>query len=167
MFQSLRKGSPIYLFDKTNINAEMGEVSRVENPADQFGNPIFINGLMQPKVAFIDIHALFNGTEKTFSHVNADCSITDSGKEGAIICDNLQEFIAAITSYAKSSERALSEMDKHRVIVEKCGAILNELDPKRKAEKEQAEEIASLKRQMANIEDMLSKALNLHKEETL
>ena len=121
---------------------------------------------MQPKVAFIDIHALFNGTEKTFSHVNADCSITDSGKEGAIICDNLQEFIAAITSYAKSSERALSEMDKHRVIVEKCGAILNELDPKRKAEKEQAEEIASLKRQMANIEDMLSKALNLHKEET-
>lgn len=166
MFQSLRKGSPIYLFDKTNINAEMGEVSRVENPADQFGNPIFINGLMQPKVAFIDIHALFNGTEKTFSHVNADCSITDSGKEGAIICDNLQEFIAAITSYAKSSERALSEMDKHRVIVEKCGAILNELDPKRKAEKEQAEEIASLKRQMANIEDMLSKALNLHKEET-
>lgn len=167
MFQSLRKGSPIYLFDKTNINAEMGEVSRVENPADQFGNPIFINGLMQPKVAFIDIHALFNGTEKTFSHVNADCSITDSGKEGAIICDNLQEFIVAITSYAKSSERALSEMDKHRVIVEKCGAILNELDPKRKAEKEQAEEIASLKRQMANIEDMLSKALNLHKEETL
>ena len=166
MFQSLRKGSPIYLFDKTNINAEMGEVSRVENPADQFGNPIFINGLMQPKVAFIDIHALFNGTEKTFSHVNADCSITNSGKEGAIICDNLQEFIAAITSYAKSSERALSEMDKHRVIVEKCGAILNELDPKRKAEKEQAEEIASLKRQMANIEDMLSKALNLHKEET-
>lgn len=166
MFQSLSKGSPIYLFDKTNINAEMGEVSRVENPADQFGNPIFINGLMQPKVAFIDIHALFNGTEKTFSHVNADCSITDSGKEGAIICDNLQEFIAAITSYAKSSERALSEMDKHRVIVEKCGAILNELDPKRKAEKEQAEEIASLKRQMANIEDMLSKALNLHKEET-
>ena len=166
MFQSLRKGSPIYLFDKTNINAEMGEVSRVENPADQFGNPIFINGLMQPKVAFIDIHALFNGTEKTFSHVNADCSITDSGKEGAIICDNLQEFIAAITSYAKSSERALSEMDKHRVIVEKCGAILNELDPKRKAEKEQAEEIASLKRQMANIENMLSKALNLNKEVT-
>lgn len=165
MFQSLRKGSPIYLFDKKNISAETGEVDRVDNLADQFGNPIFVNGLMQPKVAFVDVYALFDGVAKKFTHVNADCSITDSGEGGAIICDNRQEFTDAIASYARASERVLSEVDKHKAIVEKCESILNDLDPKRRAEKEQADEIANLKQQMANIERMLSQALELKKEQ--
>ena len=153
MFQGLRASSPIYLFDKKNLVAETGEVVRTENPVDQFGNKVFATGLMQPKVAYIDIVALIGGKEVRFNHVSADSSISDSIADGAILCDDRQEFIDAIRSYRKTSERILNEIDTHKDIVNKCDAILADLDPRLKTEKE-------LNARIAKLEEMLARALN-------
>lgn len=159
MFQSLRAGSPIYLFDKNKLTAEVGEVVRIENEVDQFGNKVFLTGLMQPKVSFVDLVASFAGKEVKFNHVYADATITDSGTDGAILCENRQEFVDAIASYKKTSERILSEVENHRNIVERCEDILGEMDPRIRSEKAQSEEIAKLKSDMADIKAMLAQAL--------
>lgn len=159
MFQSLRAGSPIYLFDKNRLTAEVGEVIRVENEVDQFGNKVFLNGLMQPKVSFVDLVASISGKEVKFNHVFADATITDSSTDGAILCENRQEFVDAIASYKKTSERILSEVDHHKNIVERCELILADIDPMIRSEKAQSEKIARLESDMADIKAMLAKAL--------
>lgn len=160
MFQDLRAGMPIYMFDKKDLTAYAGEVVRIENQTDQFGNKVFVMGLAPIKVAYLDIVASINGMETQLKSIKADTSISDSpAPNGAIICDNRQEFIEAIQSFKKTSERILSEVDRHREIVERCDVILSDFDPKAKAEKEQSQEIAQLKSDMSDIKNMLAQVL--------
>lgn len=170
MFQNLRTGSPIYIFNKSKLEAVTGEVLRTENQMDQFGSKVFANGLLQQKVAFLDIVAAVAGEEQRFSHVCADYSITDSGLDGIVLCDNRAEFIEAINAYSRISERVLADKDKHERIVERCRTIVSELDPQKRIEREQAKEIEDLKaslhdlsakydRDMGDLRTMLSQAL--------
>lgn len=160
MFQDLRAGSPIYMFDKKDLAAYAGEVVRIENQKDQFGNKIFISGLAPMKAAYLDIVANINGTETRLETIRAEASLSDSpAPNGAIICDNRPEFIEAVGSFKKTSERILSEIDRHKEIVTKCDSILADFDPQIKAERVKSEEIAQLKHDMDDIKALLAQAL--------
>ena len=156
MFQDLKGGNPIFIFLKDSLSAMAGEVVRIDNQIDQFGNKIYATGLMQPKPAYVDILVRSDGKERSFGHVAASATITDSGDpDGVILCDNRQEFIDAISAYGLNSERIVSEVDRHRQIAQRCREIVSQFDPRVKAEQERAEELSRMKDRMDRMENMM------------
>lgn len=160
MFQGLSSSSPIYLFNKKEKKADIGMVVRLENQVDQFGNKVISSGFMTPKIAFVDIVASIQGSEIKFARVPADASVTDSSIDGIILSDNLQDFLDAVKAFKKISEQRLALREPDEETVAKCNAIIEDFDPQKKQEREQAREIEYLKDKISNIESMLTQALN-------
>lgn len=159
MFNNLRAGSPVYIFYKSNPSYAIGEVIRIENQIDQYGNKVYENLMLQQKAAYVDIVARVNGGEQRFNHIGAEYSITDSGPDGVVLSDNLREFTDAIGAFSKIKEKNVAHHDKDVADIEACRSIMCELDPQKKKESEQAREIEELKQGMAELKAMLSQVI--------
>lgn len=167
MFQGLRVGSPIYLLSKAEPKIDIAEVVSVGNPTAQFNSASFQNGSFAPPTSTVDIKVRIGEQVIDLQKMPAEQSIADFGSSGMVVSESRDAIINEIEGFKKLSIRALEDIDKHKHIVSECDNMLSALNPHLKKEAEQAEEIANLKRGMADLRDdmtdikgMLTKALN-------
>lgn len=151
MFQGIRNSSPIYILHKTEPRLEVGEVVSVSNPLTQYGATAFPAGFGSRTV---DIKVRINETVHDFKGLPAEASIADSGA-GMVVSESKDAILNEIDGFSKNSERALAEVEHHRAVVEECRKMREALNPQLKKEAEQALEIESLKRGMAEIKSMI------------
>lgn len=166
MFQGLRVGSPIYLLSKSEPKIDIAEVVSVGNPTAQYNTASFQNGSFVPPVNTVDIKVRIGEQVIDLQKMPAEQSIADFGSAGMVVSESRDAIINEIDAFKKLSLRALEDVDKHKHIVSECDNMLASLNPHLKKEAEQAEEIANLKRGMADLRDdmtdikgMLTKAL--------
>lgn len=156
MFQNIRKGATLYVLNKQDATLEVGEVMNVTPPQPMYNTQY--QGVFNPPRMYVDIEINAGGKVINLQKLTADATIDD--KNGIIVAENRDAILNEIEVLAKNSQRIIESCDYHNEIVNKCHALIAELNPQLKREAEQAREINDLRQQLSDIKGMLADVLN-------
>lgn len=154
MFQSLRKGTPLYILNKKERNLTIGEVAEVSAPTQQFGTT-YQNGFLAPPKSFVDISVNVNGEIINLQGLPADVTIADFGGTGMVVSESRDQMNSELDAFEATSAKALSEEEMHRDIVAKCKEMRAILNPQIAKEVKQAKEIEGIKAEITEIKSLL------------
>ena len=164
MFQNLRPGTTLYVLNKKDATLDIGKVADV-TPPQMIYPQSYQDGKFTPPMMCVDIDINANGKIITLQKILADATIDD--KNGVIVAEQKDAILNEIEVLAKNSQRIVDGYEYHSEIVNKCHALIEELNPQLKKEAEQAKEINDLKQQvnglsegLDDIKTMLTKVLN-------
>ena len=156
MFQSLRIGTPLYVLRKNEPKLEIGEVTFVGQPVNQFNQPVY--GGTQP--ATVDVNIQIGDKPMNLQKLPAMLTIADCGN-GIVVSESREAISNEINILRQNSQRILESIDQHQAIVQKCNELLAEINPQVKQEAERAKEIESLGNRVGGLENSLAEIKGL------
>lgn len=157
MFSNLRQGTPLYVLHKSEPRLEIAEVISCSEMQPMY-NTAYQGGMLQPPKTFVDVKAKIDGQIVDFQKLPSELSIADSN--GMVLSETKESIINEIYALSKLSKSVLDSVGHHQNVVERCEKLLEELNPEIRKEAERTKELNSLKEEMGNIKEMLSKLLN-------
>lgn len=160
MFSGLRQNNLFYILEKgEDFNLKVGQVVSVSNPQpkyNQFGN-VSTYGV-QPEMV-VDAKIKVGDETVEFKQLGANLTIANSGN--MVVSDSREAMSAEIESMIRNSKQIIDSVPYHEKVLVSCDAMLRDLNPNFKKEKEQEEKIGALEQRMGHIDGKLEKVLEL------
>lgn len=158
MFSNLRTNSQIYILHKESTPyIEIGQVMSVSQPQPRFP----VTNFMNPQELVVDVVVKINGNDITLQKLPANLDVADQGTtNGALVITTSREAMnSEVDSLRQKSLSILNSIDYHKKIVQDCELLLQRLNPEFAEQKQQKQEIDTLKSQMsemmASIKDLM------------
>ena len=165
MFQNLRTGTPLYVLDKTTPQVVIYDVVKVSEIRTKMDTQT--PTMWPPRTTnVVDITVKNESQNVTFREIPADLTVYDYGETGVVMSENREAILAEIENFKSVSQRALSEVERHRKNVELCDSMLMALNPKAKEEAERAKEFSTIKDEVAEIKKMMAELYKSMKSKT-
>lgn len=146
LFKDLKKGYPIYIFDRLNVSVEQGKVVAdvgVPHVDSHYGNPMEM---------VVDVTVDTNGTTKTYSFKDG----TDAGYvNNLVISTGRDAILREVEALKAQSEQELSKRETYESNVEKCTKILSEFNPIFKEKRETEERFTKVENSIGELKDMI------------
>ena len=161
MFSTLRNGTPIYLLHKQEPRLEMAEVVSHSEPMPIYPNS-YSAGLMPQKMS-VDVDVRINGQDVKLQKLPSDAVIADCN--GMVVAETKDAIINEVMAMSKCSQAIIDSVEHHKVVLERCSSIIEELSPEAKREAERNKEIENLKGEIGELKGMLSQLLTKKKKE--
>ena len=159
MFQANRQGNLFYILEKgEDLRLRVGQVVSVSNPQPkygQFNTPTF--GTQSEMT--VDVRVKVDDETMDFKQLSANASIANSGN--VVVSDSKDAMSAEVEGLLRTSKGILDSIPYHEKMLVSCDAILRDLNPTFKKEKEQEEKIGMLEEKMVGIEDTLGEMMNM------
>jgi hypothetical protein len=159
MFQGLRQNGLFYILEKgEDLRLRVGQVVSVSNPQPKFGQfntPTFGS---QAEMT-VDVRVKVDDETMDFKQLSANASIANSGN--VVVSDNKDAMSAEVEGLLRTSKGILDSIPYHEKMLVSCDAILRDLNPSFKKEKEQEEKIGALEEKMVGIEGTLSDMMSM------
>ena len=155
MFSTLRKGSTVYVLDRTGEpEVKIGYVDTVSMPRPMYPtyNPSVSLGTNMQTV--VDMTLRIDDDKKEFC-VPSNLSIHTYGDY--TLSENKEALISEVDSLLQASKDVLDSVDKHKDAISAYEKILKSLNPVYAKEQERDEAISSLTTQVDNIQNALSR----------
>lgn len=163
MFSTLRKGSPIYVLDRTsNPELKMGYIDSVSIPRPMYPtfNPQVSLGTNMSTV--VDIKVRIDNDVKEFC-VPSSLSIHTYGDY--TLSENKEAMISEVDSLLQNSKDIINSIDKHKAAITGYEDILKQLNPIYAKEQERDGAINDLSQRVDSIQDSLDRLERLLKRE--
>lgn len=157
MFSNLRSGAPLYVLHRNEPRVEVGEVMSVSQPTPQF-SATYNNGMLTPPKMYVDVRIKVGEQTIDLQKLQSDMSVADCN--GMVVSETKDAIVNEVAALAKMSQSVLDSVDRHKDIVEKCGVLMEELNPDVKREAERAKEMNDLRSEVADLKGMLAQLLN-------
>ena len=158
MFQGVRQNGLFYILEKgDDLKLRVGQVISVSNPQPkygQFNTPTF----GQPEMA-VDVRVKVDDETMDFKQLNANASIANSGN--VVVSDSKEAMSAEVEGLLRTSKGILDSIPYHEQVIVSCDAILRDLNPTFKKEKEQEEKMTMLEGEVMGIKDTLGEMMNM------
>ena len=163
MFSTLRKGSPIYILDRTvTPEVKMGYTDSVSMPRPMYPtfNPQVSLGTNMSTV--VDIKVRIDDQVKEFC-VPSSLSIHTYGDY--TLSENKEARISEVDSLLQNSKDIVNSIDKHKDAISAYENILKSLNPVYAKEQERDGAISNLSQRVDSIQDSLDRLERLLKKE--
>lgn len=157
MFSNLRNGAPVYILHKQEPKVEIGEVVSVGQPQPQY-NIAYQNGMMQQPKMLVDVRVKIGEQTIDLQKLPSDLTVADCN--GMVVSETKDAIVNEVAAMAKISQSVLESMDRHQGIVDRCNALLEELNPEVKREAERTKELSDLRNEVGELKSLLSQLLN-------
>lgn len=143
MLSSLRVGTPVYVLNKNSMKVMSGKVLSLSNQYPQYnfgqmGNPA-------QNYAAIDLVVEIDGKSETFPKIPLSSSVAEFPDKGILLSETKEGIMNEISVIRNTNQSELDRISERESMVKKCDALMLELNPQLKREREQSEEIAGLK----------------------
>lgn len=164
MFSNLRTNSQVYILHKdASPYIEVGQVVSVSQPQPKFP----VTNFMQPQELVVDIVVKINENNVTLQKLPANLDVADQGTaNGAIVITTSREAMnAEVDSLRQKSLGVINSLEYHKKIVQDCELLLQRLNPEFAEQKQQKQEIDSLKTQMSEMNSRMLELMSLLKKE--
>ena len=148
MLSGLRPGTPVFVLNKNELRFKNGKVVSVSNQYPQYN---FQQPLNPGNGPVVDMAIEIDGKTETFPRIPLTSSIAEFPDKGYIISETRDGIVNEVNVIMGNSQTALEQEPMHRKIIESCRALLMEVNPQLRKEQEQADEIASLKKQLSEM----------------
>lgn len=156
MFSGLRQAGLFYILEKgEELKLKIGQVISVSNPQPKYGQYSYGS---QPEMT-VDVRVKVDEETLEFKQLNANASIANSGS--VIVSDSKEAMNAEVEGLLRTSRGVLDSVSYHEKVLTSCDAILRELNPSFKKEKEQEEKMSMLEDEVIGIKDTLGKMMNM------
>ncbi len=155
MFSALRKGSSIYILDRTNEpDVKLGYIENVSIPRPMYPtyNPAVSLGTNMQTV--VDLTVRIDNETKEFC-VPSNLSIHTYGDY--TLSENKEAMISEVDSLRQTTEDIISNVDKNKKDLAAYVNILKQLNPVYAKEQERDTAISELSQRMDSIQTSLSK----------
>lgn len=165
MFSNLRTNSQVFILHKeASPYIEVGQVVSVSQPVPKFP----VTNFMQPQELVVDLVVKINENNVTLQKLPANLDVADQGTaNGAIVITTSREAMnAEVDSLRQKSLGVINSLDYHKKIVQDCELLLQRLNPEFAEQKQQKQEIDSLKTQMSEMNGRLIELMSLLKKES-
>ena len=147
LFKDLKNGFPVYIYDRNSIEVSQGKVVNVSMPHIDKGN---FN--MQASMV-VDITIENNGCPTTYTfRDNTETGYTSS----LVISTDKANIIREIEAAKEQSEEALSQVEQHKIRLQKYETILADYNPAVKEKKAIDERFGKIESSMDELKSMLS-----------
>jgi len=162
MFQSMPQGATLYVLYKNEPRMEKGRIVSVNTHLPQF-NP------SQPQAMFggmvTDLTVAVGSETIPFAGLPATASVANFPDKGIFVSEDQGLVINELTSMRDNSQRIVDSYDAHKILRDKCDALLLSLNPERQKEMQNAKEMEALRGELADLKRMLSAALGTKTKE--
>ena len=148
MLSTLRAGTPVYLLYKNEPRFAIGKVAQVSNQYPQFN---YQQPLNPGNIAAVDIAVEVDGKTETYTKIPLNTSIAEFPDKGVLISETREGIINEVNAIRSASQSAIDQEEAHRQIIASCDRLLLDLNPQLRKDREQAEEIATLKKQLSDL----------------
>lgn len=156
MFSGLRQAGLFYILEKgEKLKLRIGQVISVSNPQPKYGQYSYGS---QPEMT-VDVRVKVDEETLEFKQLNANASIANSGS--VIVSDSKEAMNAEVEGLLRTSRGVLDSVSYHEKVLTSCDAILRELNPSFKKEKEQEEKMSMLEDEVIGIKDTLGEMMNM------
>jgi hypothetical protein len=156
MFSGLRQAGLFYILEKgEELKLRIGQVISVSNPQPKYGQYSYGS---QPEMT-VDVRVKVDEETLEFKQLNANASIANSGS--VIVSDSKEAMNAEVEGLLRTSRGVLDSVSYHEKVLISCDAILRELNPSFKKEKEQEEKMSMLEDEVIGIKDTLGEMMNM------
>lgn len=154
MLSGLRAGMPVYIFNEREFKVLNGKVISVSNQYPQYnfsalGNPA-------QNYAAVDLVIEVDGKSETFQKIPLTSSIAEFPDKGILLSETREGVLNEISAIRNTNQTEINKLSERETIVKRCDALMLELNPQLKREKEQSAEIAELKAKIDLLMDKLS-----------
>ena len=163
MFSTLRKGSSIYILDRTSEPAiKVGYIENVSIPRPMYPtyNPAVSIGTNMQTV--VDLKLRIDDETKEFC-VPSNLSLHTYGDY--TLSENKEAMISEVDSLLKNSKDVLDSVEKHKAAISAYENILKELNPVYAKEAERDHAIVDLSQRVDSIQDCLDRLEQLLKRD--
>ena len=156
MFSGLRQAGLFYILEKgEELKLRIGQVISVSNPQPKYGQYSYGS---QPEMT-VDVRVKVDEETLEFKQLNVNASIANSGS--VIVSDSKEAMNAEVEGLLRTSRGVLDSVSYHEKVLTSCDAILRELNPSFKKEKEQEEKMSMLEDEVIGIKDTLGEMMNM------
>jgi ribosome-associated translation inhibitor RaiA len=156
MFSGLRQAGLFYILEKgEELKLRIGQVISVSNPQPKYSQYSYSS---QPEMT-VDVRVKVDEETLEFKQLNANASIANSGS--VIVSDSKEAMNAEVEGLLRTSRGVLDSVSYHEKVLTSCDAILRELNPSFKKEKEQEEKMSMLEDEVIGIKDTLGEMMNM------
>ena len=100
-----------------------------------------------------------------FVGLPANGVVANFPEKGLFISTDRSAVLREIEAMATANKQVLESVPAHQKMVTECENLLNELNPERKKDAQQAQELSSLRGEVAELRDLLRAALGQLKKE--
>ena len=163
MLSNLRPGTPVYVLYKNEPRVATAKVTQVSNQYPQYN---FQQPLNPGGGPVVDLAIEVDGKTETYPRIPLNSSVAEFPDKGVIISETRDGIINEVNAIRNASQTALGQIEMHKKVIATCDSLLLDLNPQLRREQEQANEISTLKEQIAGMSDqiaaltgMLSKSL--------
>lgn len=153
MFQSLSQGSSLPVLYKNIPRVADGKVVSVNTHMPQY-NPSQPMAMLGGPVTDITVQV---GNETIpFVGLPANGVVANFPEKGLFIATDRAAVLREIETMAQTSRQVLESVPAHQKMVHDCEALLLDLNPERKKEAMQAQEISEMRDELAELRKLLS-----------
>lgn len=150
MFSNLRTNSQIYILHRdATPYIEIGKVVSVSQPRSKYQN----NNFLSPQEQVVDIVADINGNNINLQSLPATLDIADQGTlNGSLFISTSRDAMnIEINAMRQRSLDIISSVEYHKKMTQDCELLLQKLNPEFAEQKQQKQEIDTLKSQMSEM----------------
>lgn len=158
MFQSLTQGVTIPVLLKNVPKVVDGKVMSVNTHMPVY-NPSQPMAVLNGPVT--DITVQVENETVPFAGLPANGIMANFPDKGYFIATDKSAILREVESMQTASRQALEQMPAHQKMVKDCDALLLSLQPEKQKEARQAQEIESLKSQLADMGDKFDKLMDM------
>lgn len=165
MFSNLRTNSQVYILHKeSSPYVDVGTVVSVSQPVPKFP----MNNFMNPQELVVDVTVKINDSTVTLQKLPANLDIADQGINGNMVITTSREAMnAEVDALRQKSLGILNSVEYHQKIVQDCEVLLQRLNPEFAEQRQQKQEIDTLKAQMSEMMSGMKELMaQLRKEDT-
>lgn len=155
MFSNLSQNSIIYILEtKDKPKLLTGTVNSISLPRPQYAT------FGQTMETVVDIVAYVDGEKREFKRVPCNNTIANFGPDAFVLADSKDSINSYISAARQNSQNIVSSYEKNKQLVIDYDAILEDLNPALKADKEKDKIIQSLQEQVNNLSSGMQKILS-------
>lgn len=161
MFQNLTQGSTITILYKNVPRVVDGRIISVNTHMPQF-NPQQPMAMMNGPVTDISVQA--GNDTIPFAGLPASGVVANFPDKGLFIATDRSAIVREVESMAAASKQVLESVPAHQKMVSDCEALLIDLNPERKKEALQTQEMSAMRDEIAELKELLLASLKHSKK---
>lgn len=162
MFQGLTNGATISVLYKNIPRVADGRVISVNTHMPTY-NPQQPMAMMNGPVT--DITVQVGDDTIPFAGLPANGVVANFPEKGLFIATDRSAVLREIEAMAMASRQVLDSVPAHQKMLKDCESLLIDLNPEKKKEAQQAQEMSVLRGEVAELKELLRAALGQKKEE--
>lgn len=158
VFKNLKPGYPVYMFDRSQVEAREGKVVNVSDPhfmdSKNMGMGTF-NAFQTPPSSEMVVDVMIESNGITKSYVFKEGA--EVGYNGNLVVASSKELmLQEVEALKNQCRQIISQAPKCKENEEKCDAIITEFNPSVREKEETERRFSKIEKSMSEMKDMLS-----------